>query len=280
MVAEDEGREGALHRFVRERRMRLAPGLEVLGECPRLPNRVGKPITQEELAEYLGISRGWYARFEAGAPAGFSISLLNRLGDLLLLSPSERAELVRLAMPELEPVVQRDSTNLYEALGVVRRTVKRLWSASSEGEVLHVAGEEARHLLPSFELIFARRVVALEEAQFRAPGRNGTARYAEARTYALRRLTRGHFARVGALWQRTPEGVILTSATYPPESRRRYSLALREHGIDWDSVVAAQIRGSSGSALLGGASTRPHEVSELERAMLSTIADFASLALQ
>jgi hypothetical protein len=31
---------------------------------------------------------------------------------------------------------------------------------------------------------------------------------------------------------------------------------------------------------VGGASTRPHDVGELEPAMLSMIADFASLALQ
>jgi hypothetical protein len=31
---------------------------------------------------------------------------------------------------------------------------------------------------------------------------------------------------------------------------------------------------------VGGASTRPHDVSELELTMLTTIADFASLTLQ
>jgi hypothetical protein len=31
---------------------------------------------------------------------------------------------------------------------------------------------------------------------------------------------------------------------------------------------------------VGGTSTRQHDVTELERTMLSTIADFASLALQ
>src|ERR1700730_16853779 len=161
----DEGRKEALHRFVRERRMRLAPESHFLGERPRLPIRVGKRVTQEELAEHLEISRVWYARFEAGAPAVFSIPLLSRLGDMLLLSAPERAALIRLARAELAPGVPPDSTNLYEAFGVVRRAVKRLWRASSEGEILHVAGEEARQLLP-FELIFARRVVAREEAQF------------------------------------------------------------------------------------------------------------------
>jgi DNA-binding Xre family transcriptional regulator len=103
-----EGREEALHRFVRERRLRLAPESRFLGDAPRFPTRVGKVVTQEELAEHLGISRQWYARLEGGASAGFSTPLLARLCDLLRLSPSERAELVRLAMPELVYLVRND----------------------------------------------------------------------------------------------------------------------------------------------------------------------------
>jgi transcriptional regulator with XRE-family HTH domain len=260
--------------------MRLAPDSQFLGEHLRFPNRVGKRVTQEELAEHLGISRGWYARFEAGAPAGFSIALLNRLGDLLLFSAAERAELVRLALPELVPVVPRDSSNLYDALGTVRRAVKRLWKATSEYEVLYVAGEEARQLVPSFELIFARRIGVREEAQFPKPGRNSAARYAEARACALRRFTPEQLARRDALWQRTPAGVLLPIDAYPPDLLRLFRRALHEHGIDSYSPIAMQMRGSSGSGLVGGTSMRPHDVTELEHTMLSTIADFASLALQ
>lgn len=100
-----ESREDALHRFVRERRQRIAPESQFLGESPRFPTRIGKAVTQEELADHLGISRQWYARFENGAAAGFSTQLLSRLSDLLLLSASERAEFVRLAMPELTYLV-------------------------------------------------------------------------------------------------------------------------------------------------------------------------------
>jgi transcriptional regulator with XRE-family HTH domain len=245
-----------------------------------MPIRIGKRVTQEELAEHLGISRGWYTRFEAGAPAGFSIALLNRLGDLLLLSAPERAELVRLAVPELAPVVSRGSTNLYEALGVVRRAVKRLWRATSEGEILSVAGEEARHLLPNFELIFARRILASEEAQFPQPGGSSTARLAEARASVLRRAPPAQLAALDALWQRTPAGVLLPSEAYPPKCLRMFQVALHEHGIVWEVPVTAHIRGSSGSAVVGGTSTHPHDVTELERTVLSAIADFASLALQ
>jgi DNA-binding Xre family transcriptional regulator len=103
-----EAREEALHRFVRERRLRLAPESPFLGDSPRFPTRIGRLVTQEELAEHLGISRQWYARFEGGAPAGFSRQLLSRLCDLLQLSPSERAEFLRLAMPELIHLVRKD----------------------------------------------------------------------------------------------------------------------------------------------------------------------------
>lgn len=268
-----------MRRFVRERRTRLAPESEFLGERPRLPIRVGKRVTQEEVAEHLGISRGWYARFEAGAHAGFSIALLGRLGDILLLSQPERAELVRLAMPELAPVVRPHSTDLCEALGAMRRIVKRLCRATSEDEILHIAGEEARQLVPSFDVIFARRIVAPRETQFPQQGSTCAARLADARAYALRQVSPEQYARLNVFWQRTTRGEILPIDAYPPEHLRVYRRSLQEHGIDWDSPLSAHIRGSSGSALVGGTSARPHDVSAIERSILSTIADFASLAL-
>jgi hypothetical protein len=203
---------------------------------------------------------------------------------MLLLFASERAELMRLGKPQLTPIVSRDSIDLYKALGVVRRAVIRLWRATSEVEILHVAGEEARQLLPSFELIFVRRTTARKEAQFPQLEGSSTARLAEARSYALLQVTAEQLARHGTLWQRTAAAGLLTSESYPQGWNQLYRVALHEHGIDWgndwDSPLAAHIRGSSASAVVGGTSTRPHDVSELERAMLSTIADFASLVLQ
>src|ERR1700736_1681082 len=191
------GREEALHRFVRERRQRLVPESQFLGLVPRLPTRIGKPVTQEEVAEHLGISRQWYSRFEAGALAGFSTELISRLSDLLLLSAPERTELVKLAMPELATVVSPNSTAVYEALRDIRQTVKRLWRATSEVEIVNVAGEEARGLLPHFDLIFARRLVAAEdEAVFPDSAGDSGARLAAARADALRRFTPEQLARL------------------------------------------------------------------------------------
>jgi transcriptional regulator with XRE-family HTH domain len=274
-----EARNDTLHRFVRERRVRLAPESLFLGKHPRLPNRLGKPVTQEEIAEYLGITRGWYSRFEVGAPVAFSLPLVNRLGDLLLLSAPERTELMRLAMPELAPVVSRGSTNLYETLGVVRRAVKRLWRATSETEILHIVGEEARQLVPCFELIFARRLVTVDEVRLPQPGGTTPARLAEARNYAIRGYTPEQCNWLNAFWQCAPPG-LQSIDKYRPDILRVIRLALREYRIDWHLLLAAPIRGSTGSAYVGGQSTRPHDVTELDRTVLTTMADFASLALQ
>jgi transcriptional regulator with XRE-family HTH domain len=277
-----DAREETLRRFVRERRLRLTPELRFLGESPRLPNRIGKRVTQEELAEHLGISRNWYLRFEGGAPARFSTQLLSRLGDVLLLSLPERADLMRLAMPELAPVVSANSSALYEALRDLRRTVKRLWSASSEAEIFQFAGEEARRVLPDSELIWVQRGlrVARDDAlPFQHPEGNAAARLHEARADLLRRFTPEQLARVDALVEGTAAGDTQAFEAYPRDIARVIGLVLREHGIAVDSVIAAHIRGPK-SVLVGGLSTRPHEVTELQRAVLSAIADFASLALR
>jgi transcriptional regulator with XRE-family HTH domain len=192
--------------------MRLAPESHFLGASPRLPVRIGKRVTQEELAEHLGISRNWCLRFEAGAPARFSTQLLNRLCDLLRLSLPERADLMRLAMPELAPVVSGDSSALYEALSDVRHAVKRLWTATSEAEILHLAGEEARRLLPDAELIWVQRglQVAQDEALvFQHPGGNAAAaRLLETRADLRHRLTPEQLVRLDALIERTAAGDI------------------------------------------------------------------------
>jgi hypothetical protein len=204
---------------------------------------------------------------------------------MLLLFASERAELMRLAKPELAPVVSRGSTDLYEALGDVRRAVKRLWRATSKGEILHIAGEEARQLLPHAELIWVQRgnLVAREELVFPKPREEPAARLARARDEVLRRLTREQFARLAALLRRIPVGEMLPFEAFPLDIVQLVKVAMRERGLAGTPLwlAIAPIRGSSGSrASLGGASTRPHDVGELEPAMLSTIAGFASLALQ
>ena len=78
-------------------------------------------------------------------------------------------------------------------------------------------------------------------------------------------------------------GDILPFEAFPRDIVRVVEVALREHGLAGKalSLAVAPIRGSSGfRAGLSSSSTRPHDVTKLDRALRSAIACFASLAMQ
>ena len=83
-------------------RHRIDPAAETLGSYERLESRRGRPVTQEEVSEAIGVSRGWYARLESGKPVQPSIAMLLRLAEVLRATPRERAQLFRLAIPALQ----------------------------------------------------------------------------------------------------------------------------------------------------------------------------------
>jgi DNA-binding XRE family transcriptional regulator len=91
-----------LKALLRHFRIRIDPNQNVLGPQPRPTWRQGKPVTQEELAECLGVSRCWYGMLESERPVRVSIVLLDRLANVLMLTVRERAMLFALAMPELD----------------------------------------------------------------------------------------------------------------------------------------------------------------------------------
>ena len=275
--------------YLQTLRLRIHRASPALGPYERLPSRRGKRVTQEEIADAAGVSRVWYATLESDAAIRTSTRVLSRLADALMLSTDERVRIFQLAFPELvrfatqgpSPVVSPASTDLYEALIDVRRTVKRLWRATSEAEIVRAVGEEARRLLPHFELIFARRIIVpQDDALLPHRGCESGARLAVARADALRRISLEQHALHDALWQRVPAGDLLSSGAYPPDILRLARLMLHEHGIAWVPPHSAHIRGPSGSAHVGGMSTRPYDLTDLERTTLGTIADFASLAMR
>ena len=96
-----ESRDG-LRSLIRGLRYRLEPSTARLGEHERLGSRRGKAVSQEELAEAIGVSRGWYAMLERGEPVQPSISMLSRLASALNASRDERCTLFQLAIPELQ----------------------------------------------------------------------------------------------------------------------------------------------------------------------------------
>jgi len=88
--------------LLRHFRWRIDPAIAALGPHRRLPSRRGKPVTQEELAEFLGVSRTWYGLLESKKPVRVSLALLDRLSAVLMLTHEERAKLFALALPELD----------------------------------------------------------------------------------------------------------------------------------------------------------------------------------
>jgi transcriptional regulator with XRE-family HTH domain len=101
-VAQKESRAVQLSTFIKEHRLRVNPDSRTLGSWDRLPSRRGKPVTQEEVAESIGVSRVWYATLESQASVRASPALLDRLATALTLTTDERASLFNLALPELK----------------------------------------------------------------------------------------------------------------------------------------------------------------------------------
>jgi transcriptional regulator with XRE-family HTH domain len=63
--------------------------------------RCGRPVTQEEAAEAVGVSRNWYRRLESGDGVRASTKLLDRLAKTFVHTPEERITLFLLAIPEM-----------------------------------------------------------------------------------------------------------------------------------------------------------------------------------
>jgi predicted ATPase/DNA-binding XRE family transcriptional regulator len=87
--------------FLKEQRRHIPRDATTLGRYKRLPLRHGKVVTQEELAEAIGVSRVWIAKLESGAAVSTSQRLLARLVDALALSAEHRKVLFNLALPAL-----------------------------------------------------------------------------------------------------------------------------------------------------------------------------------
>jgi DNA-binding XRE family transcriptional regulator len=94
-------RRGGLASFLVERRQSIDISSEKIGDYSRHLNRIGRRVTQEEIAEALGVSRVWYALLETSDVARPSLALLNRLAKVLALSAEEQRTLFELGIPEL-----------------------------------------------------------------------------------------------------------------------------------------------------------------------------------
>ena len=96
----------ALGTFLKMLRGRIPPDAATLGRYQRLPVRRGRRVTQEEIAELVGVTRGWYRLLESGASVRASMKLLDRLAQALVLTPDERMMLFTLASPEMRQLTR------------------------------------------------------------------------------------------------------------------------------------------------------------------------------
>ena len=87
--------------FLKVHRRRIPPESATLGSWKRLPVRHGRRVTQEEIAEALGVSRNWYRRLESGEAIRASTKLLDRLARVFGFTPEERMQLFVLGIPEM-----------------------------------------------------------------------------------------------------------------------------------------------------------------------------------
>jgi len=98
MIVEQQADLGRYLRTVRER---ISPEAEALGSWKRLPIRRGRRVTQEEMAEAVGVSRNWYRRLENGDSVRASMKLLDRIAHAFALTSEQRIMLFVLAIPEI-----------------------------------------------------------------------------------------------------------------------------------------------------------------------------------
>jgi transcriptional regulator with XRE-family HTH domain len=132
---------GAFLKRLRQQFDRHAP---TLGPYRRVPHRVGRAVTQEEVAEALEVTRTWYALIEA-ENARASPALLDRIGIIFALDAHDRLALFQLGIPGLatsrpEPADEARTLNALSSqsltrlgltigsLSEIERTAKRLAS--------------------------------------------------------------------------------------------------------------------------------------------------------
>ena len=137
--------EIAVGSLLRRCRLRIAPERPSLGPHPRLPLRIGRIVSQEEVAEAVGISREWYVRMERGRSAHPSNATLSALADALMMTPAERATLFRNGAPELRSAfAAQGATAVLDAIDALRRLVRGLRAATTQAEALSGISEYVR----------------------------------------------------------------------------------------------------------------------------------------
>jgi len=282
-VAHDD--DGQLKLFLRGHRQRIDPQIRHLGDFGRLPVRWGRPVTQEEIAEAVGVSRVWYAMLESGTQIRTSTKILERLAAALLLDGAERLRLFHLALPELGRVeVGAESALVLESFSVVRAATKRLWAATTEVEALEAMTEYVAGIMSDADLVFYVRRLDVGKWEWSYIVERGLAqRNDEAFAVATCGMTPAEVDELVLLPQLSQPGEVGTETSYASTAPAVHAAQYEIFGdpkLGLGSILHARVRSRSGLVAgftikhLGGHTYPPEQ-----RAIMGTLAELTSVAL-
>jgi transcriptional regulator with XRE-family HTH domain len=272
--------------FLKDRRRSLPRDTQFLGRYVRLPARRGRAVTQEELAEAIGVTRVWYAMLESGAAVNTSPRLVARLADALQLSVEQRKVLFDLALPYLS---SRNTLTLTQQLArsitPLRTASRRLWSATTESEILLVVAEAMTSIFDDSDMVGAQRRLLPGEWAF--PIVIGDDHLQSSIADMVGDLLSGMTA---AEIDETMLHGILTEPGQVGTRRelhsnlsrkRRVDQTFATHGFGTTTFIDAHIRGRTGdgTTVFAVYANGKKDFTELDRAVFGTLADLASLAL-
>jgi transcriptional regulator with XRE-family HTH domain len=277
--------DGPLQPFLRGHRQRIDPQCRFLGDFARLPVRWGRPVTQEELAEAVGVSRVWYAMLESGTQVRTSTKVLDRLAIVLMLDPAERVRLFHLAMPELgRSDVGAQSALVLESFSVVRAAMKRLWAAATEVEALEAMAEHVAGIIGDADLVFYVRRLAEGKWEWPYVVDHGIGRRNdEAFAAATSGMTPAEVDELVLFPQLSQPGELGTETSYTvttPAARDAQREIFSDPKLGLGSLLHARVRSRNG--LIGGFTIKHlggHTYPAQQRAIVSTLAELTSVAL-
>jgi transcriptional regulator with XRE-family HTH domain len=271
--------------LLRSWRTRIHPEARLLGTSPRAISRIGKAVTQEEVADVAGISVRWYAALESAIALRTSPVVLGRLADTLMLAGDERRQLFTLAIPEIVGSSPRFPLTRTVAMGSLRSVVRRLCAATTENDVMTVLADGAAEHFANADFVgvFRRSQAGQWEFPVIVGDLRSSARVASIALELRDRLNPQEVDEAmlhGALVQ---PGDVGTRSELHRDLTVKGSIdrAFSANGFADADFLAAHIRSNGGfTANIYATCVKPRNpFTELDRTFLAALAELASLAL-
>lgn len=277
-------RHAEIRSFLKDLRRRVDPTTRKLGDHERLDRRRGRAVTQEELAEAIGVSRGWYSLLENGAPIRPSVSMLDRVANALNASPHERGILFRLAVPALSGDLTFGTKEALQNLTLIRMVSARLWHASSENEALTIAGEYLVNWFQDASLIISakRREVGSWE-WWLAVDRGEGHRWSRCIAEMQRQLSPRQRDELADYPRMASPGAVSDHTALEQRNPQLRNATIRAYAkLDLKVTSFLQARVSTPANLIGCLHVKHmagRSYSDMDHAVIGAIAELASLAL-